>query len=48
MFFDEHDVLSHYGASFGTHRTQYALPWEDVHESSDNEARDAKRFGAGR
>jgi len=48
VFFDEHDVLSHYGASFGTHRTQYALPWEDVHESSDNEARDAKRFGAGR
>ncbi|HEX5050383.1 MAG TPA: hypothetical protein VFZ65_01295 [Planctomycetota bacterium] len=22
VFFDENDVLSHYGASFGTHRTQ--------------------------
>jgi hypothetical protein len=45
LFFDEHDVLTHYGASFGTHRTQYALPWEDVHEDSDNAVRDAARPG---
>jgi hypothetical protein len=47
VFFDEHDVLTHYGATFGTHRTQYALPWEDVHEASDNDSRDADRPGAG-
>ena len=47
VFFDEKDVLSHYGASFGTHRTQYAMPWEDVHEAADNAARDANRAGAG-
>lgn len=47
LFFDEHDVLTHYGASYGTHRTQYALPWEDVHEDSDNVARDAERPGLG-
>lgn len=48
VFFDENDVLTHCGASFGTHRTQYALPWEDVHEAADNEARDADRPGATR
>jgi hypothetical protein len=48
VFFDEHDVLSHCGASFGTHRTQYALPWEDVHEASDGAARDANRPGVAR
>jgi hypothetical protein len=47
VFFDEHDVLTHYGASYGTHRTQYALPWEDVHEAADNRERDAARFGGG-
>ncbi|MBL8751300.1 MAG: hypothetical protein JNK78_19240 [Planctomycetes bacterium] len=45
VFFDEKDVLSHYGVSFGTHRTQYAMPWEDVHEASDNASRDADRPG---
>lgn len=45
VFFDEKDVLSHYGATFGTHRTQYAMPWEDVHEASDNDGRDAERPG---
>ena len=45
VFFDEKDVLTHYGASFATHRTQYALPWEDVHEAEDNASRDAERPG---
>lgn len=47
VFFDENDVLTHYGATFGTHRTQYAMPWEDVHEAADNASRDAGRPGAG-
>ncbi|MFT4512305.1 MAG: outer membrane protein assembly factor BamE (lipoprotein component of BamABCDE complex) [Planctomycetota bacterium] len=47
VFFDEADKLSHYGATYGTHRTQYAMPWENVHEASDNEARDAGREGVG-
>ncbi len=47
VFFDDKDVLTHYGASFATHRTQYALPWEDVHEVEDNRARDADRPGVG-
>jgi hypothetical protein len=48
VFFDEHDVLTHCGATFGTHRTQYAMPWEDVHEASDSASRDADRPGAAR
>lgn len=48
VFFDEHDVLTHYGASFGTHRAQYAMPWEDVHEPGDHASRDADRPGVGR
>jgi hypothetical protein len=48
VFFDEHDVLTHCGATFGTHRTQYAMPWEDVHEASDGASRDADRPGAAR
>lgn len=45
VFFDENNVLTHYGATFAVHRTQYALPWEDVHEPEDNAARDAERPG---
>ncbi len=45
VFFDQNDVLTHYGATYGVHRTQYALPWEDVHEPADNAARDAGRPG---
>ena len=48
VFFDEKDVLTHYGASFGTHRTQYSMPWEDIHENVDNQSRDAERPGVGR
>lgn len=48
VFFDENDVLTHFGSSYGTHRTQYAMPWEDVHEASDNHSRDAGRAGLGR
>ncbi|MBM3973075.1 MAG: hypothetical protein FJ301_03125 [Planctomycetes bacterium] len=48
LFFDDKDVLLHYGATLSTHRTQYALPWEDVHEPEDHAARDAKRAESGR
>ena len=46
VFFDEHDVLSHYGATFAVHRAQYAMPWEDVHEQADSDSRDVTRPGA--
>ena len=48
VFFDENDVLTHWGASYGTHRAQYAMPWEDVHEPEDHASRDAERPGLGR
>jgi hypothetical protein len=48
LFFDEKDVLTHYGASYGTHRTQYAMPWENVHEAEDGAARDLQRSGLGK
>ena len=48
VFFDDKDVLTHYGATYGSHRTQYALPWEDVHDAADNAAADARRPGVDR
>ena len=48
VFFDESDTLTHFGGTYGSHRTQYAMPWEDVHEASDNESRDAERAGVGK
>lgn len=45
LFFDENNVLSAVGKTFSSHRPQYALPWEDVHEESDNSSRDAHRPG---
>ncbi len=45
VFFDENDVLTHYGATLSGHRGQYAFPWEDVHEQEDNDAKDAERPG---
>lgn len=47
VFFDENNVLTHHGSTFSTHRAQYALPWEDVHEAEDNASRDAGRSGLG-
>lgn len=44
LFFDENNVLTHVGSTLSSHRPQYAMPWEDVHEASDSDARDAKRF----
>jgi len=47
VFFDENEQLTHLGSTFAMHRTQYALPWENVHEAADNAARDAGRPGLG-
>ena len=48
LFFDESNVLTHVGSTLASHRPQYAMPWEDVHEASDSQRRDAKRFGESR
>ena len=43
LFFNEADVLTHVGSTFSSHRTQYSMPWEDIHEDVDNESRDVER-----
>ena len=48
VFFDENDILTHYGATFAGHRTQYAMTWEDIYEQSDKDSDDADRPGVGR
>lgn len=48
VFFDESDTLTHYGATFASHRTQYAMTWEDIHEQSDRAADDSEQAGVGR
>lgn len=45
LFFDENSVLSHVGVTLTGHHPQYAFPWENVHEQSDRDADDQKRFG---
>lgn len=45
LFFDENDTLTAVGSTLASHHTQYALPWENVHEKGDNESRDLQRFG---
>ncbi len=47
VFFDENDILTHYGATFSSHRAQYAMTWEDIHEEADKQASDADRPGVG-
>lgn len=48
VFFDENDVLTHYGATFQSHHAQYSMTWEDIHEESDKAADDADRPGVGK
>ncbi|MEQ8765083.1 MAG: hypothetical protein RL885_14215 [Planctomycetota bacterium] len=43
LFFDENETLTHLGSTFSSHRPQYAMPWEDIHEASDNDSRDEDR-----
>lgn len=45
LFFDANDVLTHVGATFESHRPQYALPWEDLHEEGDDRSADEDRPG---
>ncbi len=35
VFFDENDILSHVGATFDSDQTEYAMPWEDVHQPEE-------------
>ena len=32
VFFDENEVLTHYGATFKGNDAKYAMPWDDIHE----------------
>jgi outer membrane protein assembly factor BamE (lipoprotein component of BamABCDE complex) len=48
VFFDTNDILTHFGASYGTHRTQYAMPWQDVHDGEGDDSRDEQRAGVGK
>lgn len=34
LFFDEKAVLSHVGSTFASDRTEYSMPWEDIHENN--------------
>lgn len=47
VFFGANDVVTHVGSTFSAHRPQYSMPWEDIHEAADNEARDLERPGLG-
>ena len=38
LFFDQRDVLTHYGATFEAGGAAYAMPWVDVHEEEDDGA----------
>ena len=46
LFFDEHDVLSHAGTTFATHRTRYAMPWRDMYDPVKDREADLLRPGA--
>lgn len=35
LFFDENAVLSHVGSTFAADRTEYSMPWEDIHEHNN-------------
>lgn len=35
VFFDENEVLTHFGSSLQGHHTQYAMPWNNIHDSAD-------------
>jgi len=43
LFFDENDVLTHYGVTLAGHRAQVSLPWTDLHDPRDRAAADAER-----
>ena len=32
LFFDENQVLTHLGVTLEGHATEYAMPWEDLHD----------------
>ena len=40
-FFDENDVLTHFATTYGAHRAEYGLPWEDIHDPEGERDKDA-------
>ncbi len=43
LFFDENELLSHVGSTFASHRVQYGMPWNELHDPDDMAADDAER-----
>ena len=43
VFFDQNLVMTHFGATFAAHRTQYGLPWVDLHDPGTIRAKDRRR-----
>jgi outer membrane protein assembly factor BamE (lipoprotein component of BamABCDE complex) len=43
VFFDEAGLLTHYGATLAAHHTQYAMPWNDIHDPADAREWDRER-----
>lgn len=41
LFFDEDSVLSHVGSTFSAHRPRYAMPWQNLHGTSDQRDTDS-------
>jgi len=39
-FFDENDVLTHFATTYGAHRAEYGLPWEDIHDPEGERSKD--------
>lgn len=38
VFFDQNNVLTHFGATYAAERAEYSMPWEDLHDQSREEA----------
>ncbi len=35
LFFDTNGMLSHVGSTFAAERSEYSMPWEDIHENQN-------------
>jgi hypothetical protein len=45
LFFDEQDVLTHFAGTFAAERTEYAFPWENLHDENPPPGQDAPASG---
>lgn len=43
LFFDERNVLTHYGSKLSSHRVRWTTPWSDLHDPKKSAKKDAKR-----